>query len=207
MIILGLTGSIGMGKSTTASLLRELDVPVQDSDAVVAALYARGGAGVEAVRALYPEAVVDGAVDRERLAARVLGDAEALARLEAAVHPLVEQARRAFLRRAATDGALVAVLDVPLLFEVGVDRETDAVVVVSAPETLQRERVLARPGMTEEKLERILARQIPDAEKRRRADFVIDTGGGIEAARAQMVRVLAAVRSPAFRSRRDRGGA
>ena len=193
MIVIGLTGSIGMGKSTTAGLFRERGVPVQDADAVVAGLYAKGGAAVGPVGQAFPEAIVDGAVDRQRLSALVLGEPEALARLEAIVHPLVQADRDRFLAQARANGAEAAVLDVPLLYEAGVDREVDVVVVVTASAEAQRERVLARPGMTAGALEQILRRQLSDADKRARADFVIDTGGGIEAARAAVGRVLEAV--------------
>jgi dephospho-CoA kinase len=201
VIVLGLTGSIGMGKSTTAGLFREAGVPVQDADQAVAELYANGGAAVGPVGAAFPGVVRAGAIDRAALSQRVLGDPEALARLEAIVHPLVRAERERFLEGAKD--AEVVVFDVPLLLEAGVDRDVDAVVVVSAPEAVQRDRVLSRPDMTEAKLAQILARQIADAEKRARADFVIDTGGGIEAARAQVRAVLDEVRSPRFRSRRS----
>jgi dephospho-CoA kinase len=203
MIVLGLTGSIGMGKSATASLFREAGVPVQDADQVVAELYAPGGAGVAPVGEAFPGVVKDGAVDREALSKAVLGRPDDLARLEAIVHPLVRAERERFLAEAMANGAEVAVLEVQLLFEVGVHDDTDAVVVVSAPEHQQRERVLTRPRMTPERLEQILARQMPDAEKRERADFVIDTGRGIEVAREQVKAVLEKVRSPQFRSRRS----
>jgi dephospho-CoA kinase len=201
MIVLGLTGSIGMGKSTTAGLFREAGVPVQDADQVVADLYAVGGAAVAPVGAAFAGSVSGGAVDREALSKMVLGNPEALARLEAIVHPLVQAQRAVFLEKAENDGADVAVLEVQLLFEVGVAEETDAVVVVSAPHAVQRERVLSRPRMTEEKLKAIIARQMPDADKRARADFVIDTGRGIEAAREQVAEVLAKVRSPGWDNR------
>ncbi len=204
MIVLGLTGSIGMGKTTTAAMLRARGLPVQDADAVVADLYAHGGAAVGAVAALYPDVVADGAVDRKRLAARVLGDAPALTALEAAVHPLVQAARQVFLDQARANEAPIAVLDVPLLFEAGADAMTDAVVVVSAPLALQRARVLARPGMTVRRFEQILARQLPDADKRRRADFIIDTSQGLAATQEQLDAMLAAVQAPGFRSRRLR---
>jgi dephospho-CoA kinase len=200
VIVLGLTGSIGMGKSTTAALFREAGVPVQDADQVVAELYARGGAAVAPVGEVFPGVVKDDAIDRRALSQRVLGDPEALARLEGIVHPLVRIERERFLE--AAKDAQVVVFDVPLLLEAGVDRDVDAVVVVSAPEEVQRERVLNRPDMTEAKLAQILARQLPDAEKRARADFVIDSAGGIEAARQQVRSVLERVRSPQFRSRR-----
>jgi dephospho-CoA kinase len=204
VIVLGLTGSIGMGKSTTAGLFREAGVPVQDADQVVAGLYLPGGAGVGPVAGAFPEALKDGAIDREALSKRVLGDPAALARLEAIVHPLVKAERDNFVRKARADGAKVAVFEVQLLFEVGVAEDTDAVVVVFAPEDQQRARVLARPRMTAEKFAQILARQMPDADKRARADFVIDTGRGIEAAREQVQAVLEQVRSTNFVSRRGR---
>ena len=190
MIVLGLTGSIGMGKSTTASLFRELGAPVQDADAVVADLYSQGGKAVGPVGEAFPGAIKDGAVDREALGRMVLGKPEALARLEAIVHPLVRGERAGFLKAAEASGAKVAVLEVQLLFEVGVNEDTDATVVVSAPHEVQRQRVLVRPGMTAEKFEQLLARQMPDAEKQARADFVIDTGRGLEAAREQVREVL-----------------
>jgi len=203
MIVLGLTGSIGMGKSTTAALFRELGAPVQDADAVVADLYGRGGKAVGLVGEAFPGSVTQGAVDRAALGAMVLGKPEALARLEAIVHPLVRAERAGFLAAAEASGAPVAVLEVQLLFEVGVHMDTDATVVVSAPEPVQRERVMARPGMTAEKLDQILARQMPDADKRARADFVIDTGQGVEHAREQVKAVLEKVCSPQFKSRRQ----
>jgi dephospho-CoA kinase len=202
VIVLGLTGSIGMGKSTTAGLFREAGVPVQDADEVVGQLYARGGAAVGPVGEAFPGVIKDGAVDREALAAQALADPAALARLEAIVHPLVKAERERFLAEAEKAGAKVAVLEVQLLFEAGVHDDTDAVVVASAPEDQQRERVLARPRMTPERLEQILARQMPDAEKRERADFVIDTGRGIEAAREQVKAVLEKVCAPGFRGHR-----
>jgi len=168
--LLGLTGSIGMGKSTTAGFFRELGVPVWDADAAVHRLYAQGGAAVGPVGALCPDAVVDGAIDRAALKAWIARDASALARLEAVVHPLVAQDRAAFV--AAVQGPL-AVLDIPLLFETGA--EVDGVLVVTAPQEVQRARVLARAGMTAAQLDAILARQMPDAQKRARADFVIET--------------------------------
>jgi dephospho-CoA kinase len=202
MIVLGLTGSIGMGKSTTAALFREMGAPVQDADAIVAGLYAKGGAAVGPVGDAFPGVVIDGAIDRDVLSKTVLGDPEALARLEAIVHPLVKAERAGFLAKAESAGAKVAVLEVQLLLEVKVHLDVDAVVVVSAPADQQHERVLARPRMTAEKLEQILARQMPDAEKRARADFVIDTGRGVEAAREQVKAVLEKVRAPGFKSHR-----
>jgi dephospho-CoA kinase len=190
MRILGLTGSIGMGKTTTAAMFGEAGAPVYDADVAVHRLYAAGGAAVAPVEAAFPGVTADGAVNRVQLKARVLGDPGALRRLEAITHPLVFADRAGFLEKAAASGAPVAVIDVPLLFETGGERMTHAVAVVSAPEPVQRERVLARPGMTPAALDSILARQTPDVEKRARADFVIDTGSGLEATRAQVRRVL-----------------
>jgi dephospho-CoA kinase len=203
VIVLGLTGSIGMGKSTTAGLLREAGVPVHDADAAVARFYAKGGEGVAAVGRAFPMALVDGAIDRERLSALVLGNPDSLKRLEAIVHPLVKKDRARFLAEAEASGAAIAVLDIPLLFEVDAQNQVDAVVVVSAPPAVQRQRTLLRPGMTAEKFERILARQMPDAEKRARADFVIDTGRDVETAREQLAEVLEAVRQPGWTGRRQ----
>ena len=202
MIHIGMTGSIGMGKSTTAQMFREAGVPVYDADAAVADLYVRGGAAVEPLEAAFPGVTRDGAVDREALRLRVLGDDAAMTRLNAVVHPLLGRDRLAFHAQAEATGADILVFDIPLLFETGGERNMDAVVVVTAPAAVQRARVLAREGMTPERLDAILARQTPDAQKRERADFVIDTGQGLEAARAEVARVLAAVRDPAFRSRR-----
>jgi len=191
MFILGLTGSVGMGKSVTAGFFAEAGVPVHDADAVVHRLYE--SEAVPAIEAAFPGTTADGKVDRAKLSARVLDDAEALKRLEAIVHPLVHQAERRLLAEAEARGEKVAVLDIPLLFETGGDKRVDAVVVVSAPAEVQRARVLERPGMTIEKLEAILAKQMPDAEKRRRADFIVDSSQGFEAARAQVRAILAAV--------------
>lgn len=206
MILLGLTGSIGMGKTTTARLFAEQGAPVYDSDAAVHALYAPGGGAVAAVAAAFPEAVRDGAVDRAKLGAAVLDDPAAMTRLEAIVHPMVEAGRLAFLETARLAGAPVAVLDIPLLFEIGGESLVHAVVVVSASAEAQAERVLARAGMTEAKLQAILARQVPDAEKRRRADFVVDTGSGVEVARDQVRRILKAVAAPGWKPSRPQGG-
>ena len=191
MFILGLTGSLGMGKSTTARFFAEEGVPVHDADAVVHRLYE--GEAVAAIEAAFPGATARGKVDRDKLAARVLGDDAALERLEAIVHPLVHAAERRLLAAAQARGEKVAVLDIPLLLETGGDQRVDAVVVVSAPAEVQRARVLERRGMTMEKLEAILAKQMPDAEKRRRADFVVDTSCGFEAARAQVRAILATI--------------
>jgi dephospho-CoA kinase len=191
MFILGLTGSLGMGKSTAARFFAEAGVPVHDADAVVHRLYE--GEAAAAIEAAFPGTTAGGKVDRNKLAARVLGDATALQRLEAIVHPLVQEAERRLLAEAAATGEKIAVLDIPLLFETGGDRRVDAVVVVSAPPDVQRARVLERPGMTIEKLESILSKQMPDAEKRRRADFVVDSSQGFESARAQVRAILDAV--------------
>lgn len=192
MIRLGLTGSIGMGKSTTAEMVRAFGAPVHDADATVHALYR--GAAVAPIEAAFPGTTLDGAVDRTRLGARVLGDAAALATLEAVVHPLVRAAEVAFLDRARAEGRRLVVLDVPLLFETGARDRVDAVVLVTAPAEVQRARVLARPGMTAEKLEQILARQMSDADKRRRSHFLVDTSRGLAAARVQVEAVLRACR-------------
>ena len=188
MIVLGLTGSIGMGKSTTARLFREAGVPVFDADAVVHDLYE--GEAAPAVEAAFPGVLRAGAVDRARLRPRVVDDRAARQPREAIVHPLVAARREAFLDDARRAGHPVVVLDIPLLIETGGDAGVDRVVVVSAPESVQKARVLARPGMTEAAFSAMLAKQVPDAEKRRRAHHLIDTGAGIEAARAQVEAVL-----------------
>jgi dephospho-CoA kinase len=190
MKVLVLTGSIGMGKSTTARLFAEAGAAVWDADAAVHTLYQKGGAAVEAVEAAFPGVVVDGAVDRTRLSARLQEHPEGFPTLEAIVHPRVRADREALVARTRDEGRTVVVLDIPLWFETGADRTgVTAVVVVSAPEAEQRRRVLARPGMTETRFRQILSRQVPDAEKRARADLVIDTGHGIPHAREQ-VRLL-----------------
>lgn len=191
MITIGLTGSIGMGKTTTAAMFAEEGVAVFDADAAVHALYAPGGAAVPAIENAFPQAVRDGAVDRGVLSGLVRGDDAAFAQLEAIVHPLVAQRRATFLAEAKAAGAFAVVLDVPLLFETGAEDTVDVVVVVSAPATVQRARVLARPGMTAAALDAILARQTPDSVKRARADWVIDTSQGLEAAHAQVRDLLA----------------
>lgn len=178
MRILGLTGSIGMGKSTAAAMLRRLGVPVHDADATVHGLFAPGGKAVAPVEAAFPGVVKDGAVDRAALGARVFGDDAALKRLEAIVHPLVRAAERDFLARHRRYGTPLVVLDIPLLFETHGERRCDLVAVVSAPAFLQAARVLARPGMTRARLDAVLAKQMPDEQKRRRADVVIPTGLG-----------------------------
>jgi dephospho-CoA kinase len=178
MVILGLTGSIGMGKSTAAANFRRLGVPVHDADETVHGLLAKGGEAVARIAELFPGAVKGGAVDRAVIAGEVFEDPAALERLEAVVHPLVKQSETAFLSAAARRGCRLAVLDIPLLFETGADNRCDAVVVVSCPRFIQELRVLKRPGMTRERFESILSRQMPDTEKRRRADFVVLTGLG-----------------------------
>ena len=191
MFILGLTGSVGMGKSATAKMFADEGVPVSDADATVHRLYEHEA--VAPIEAAFPGTTAGGKVDRVKLGERVIGNADELRRLEAIVHPLVAAARDAFLAAAERSGAAVAVLDIPLLYETGGDKLCDAVVVVSAPPEMQRERVLARPAMTEAKFAAILSKQTPDAEKRARADFVVDTSRGFDAARAQVRDILAKV--------------
>lgn len=191
MIKIGLTGSIGMGKSTTAQMFREAGVPVLDSDQVVHDLYR--GEAVAPIEAAFPGVVSGGAVDRGRLAERVLADAQALKRLEDIVHPLVWAARDRFLADHEAKGEKIVVYDVPLLFETGAEKSVDRIVVVSAPEDVQKARVLAREGMTAEKFAAILAKQVPDEEKRARADFIVRTDGGLENARAQVRAILQAL--------------
>jgi dephospho-CoA kinase len=173
--LIGLTGSIGMGKSTTAAMFAEFGIPVWDADAAVQRLYSKGGSAVLVIGALCPEAIRDGAVDRAVLKDWIRRDRHALPRIEAAVHPLVAADRAAFVEAAARHGKKIVLLDIPLLFETGAERSVNAAVVVSAPAALQKARVLDRPGMTEADFQTMLDRQMPDAEKRRRADFVIDT--------------------------------
>jgi dephospho-CoA kinase len=197
MIVIGLTGSVGMGKSATAAMFAEAGAPVYDADLEVRRLYAPGGAAVDKVESAFPGVVVEGAVDRGRLGERVLGDPEALARLNAIVWPLMGEARAEFFRQARDAGAEFVVLDIPLLLETGGERNVDKVVVVSAPSDHQRRRVLDRPGMTEAKFEALLAAQMPDEHKRAKADFVIDTSRGFDAARAQVHEVLTALRAAA----------
>lgn len=189
MFILGLTGSIGMGKTFAAGGFRRLGVPVHDSDAAVHALMVRGGAAVEAVGASFPGVVTDGAVDRKKLGAKVFGDKAALRRLEAILHPLVRAQETAFLKFHARLRSPLVVLDIPLLFETGGERRCDAVCVVSAPARIQRARVLARPGMTEERLGEIQKHQISDYKKRRAADFVVNSGLGPSYALRQITRI------------------
>lgn len=196
MIKLGLTGSIGMGKSTTAAMFAARGIPVYDADAAVHALYAPGGAAVAPLAAVFGD-VKDaaGGIDRAKLRELVAGNDVEMKRLEGIVHPLVGVMQRDFLMQAEAEGADIVVLDIPLLFENGGDKRVDAIVVVSAPEAVQRERVLARAQMTEEQFEAILARQTPDSEKRKRADFVINTGLGLAYAQAQVDEVIRALRA------------
>jgi dephospho-CoA kinase len=188
MIVLGLTGSAAMGKSTTADIFASEGVPVFDADRVVHRLYE--GEAAPLIEAAFPGTVAEGRVDRERLAARVFGDPEALAKLESIVHPLVRAAENKFRADAEARGAQIAVLNVPLLLETGGGERVDAVVVVTAPAEVQRNRLFGRPNMTEEKFRAMLTRQMPDSEKRRRADFIIDTSRGFDAARADVRRIL-----------------
>lgn len=199
MILIGLTGSIGMGKSTTAAMFREAGVPVYDADAAVRDLYDEGGAGVGPVGEAFPGVVSHGKVDREALRQAVLGKPDALKRLNAIVHPLVARDRALFFEKAKAEGTDLVVLDIPLLFETGGQAAVDAVVVVTAPATMQRERVLSRPGMTPERLDAIMAQQLPDAEKRARAHFVVDTSRGLEPTRRQVAEIIAAMRDPGKR--------
>jgi dephospho-CoA kinase len=191
MIVIGLTGSVGMGKSTTAGLFAKEGIPVFDSDAAVHRLYA--SAAVGPVEDAFPGVTRDGIIDREALGRRVIGDLDAMTRLERIVHPLVRAEREAFLASARSKSATIVVLDVPLLFETGSDRDVDVVVLASAPEAVQKARVLARPGMTEGRFAGILAKQMPDSEKRRRARFIVDTNRGIDDAARQVRAVIAAL--------------
>jgi len=193
-LLIGLTGSVGMGKSETAKMFARLGLPVYDADAAVRKLYAEGGAAVGAIGKAFPGAVKNGAVDRQALSQIIAQEKTALQRLEEIVHPLARGLRRAFLEKASADGAPMAVLDIPLLFETGSEKDMDVVVVVSAPEDVQRARVFERPGMTEEKFAAISARQIPDSEKRAKADFVIDTGKGLAHAQAQVEAIVDVLR-------------
>ncbi|HXQ17800.1 MAG TPA: dephospho-CoA kinase [Caulobacteraceae bacterium] len=206
MITLGLTGSIGMGKSATAAMFAEQGCPVYDADAEVHRLYAEGGAAVGPVEAAFPGVEEDGAINRAKLSARVVNDNEAFQRLNGIVWPLLGTARREFFRKAEEDGVAIVVLDIPLLFETGGERNMDAVVVVSAPADVQRARVLARADMNGAKLDAILARQMADEEKRARAHFVVDTSRGFDAARAQVRDIIAALKHPDWRSPRLAAG-
>lgn len=193
MIRLGLTGSIGMGKSTTARLFSEEGIPVNDSDGVVHRLYE--GKAVAPIAAAFPDSVVNSVVDREALSRTLATNPAKFKELEAIVHPLVREEELAFLEQQKQAGADIVVLDIPLLFETGADQRVDVVVVVSCDAETQHRRVLARPGMTDEKFRMILSRQVPDAEKRRRADFIVDSGQGIEAARRQVREIIARLRA------------
>ncbi len=202
MIVLGLTGSIGMGKTTTTAMFADEGALVWNADEAVHRLYARGGAAVGPVGEAFPGVVVNGAVDRTRLAGALGQDGAAFRRLEAIVHPLVVRGRLEDLAEAERRGVRLAVLDIPLLFETGGDAAVDAVVVVTADPEVQAARVLARPGMTRERFEAILARQLPDTEKRRRADFIVDTGHGLEAARTRVREIVGTVLAPGWTSPR-----
>jgi dephospho-CoA kinase len=191
MLILGLTGSIGMGKSTTAKLFAEAGVPVYDADATVHEVYA--GEAAPAIEAAFPGTTIDGKVDRAKLSAKVLHDPAAIRQLEQIVHPMLRSYHQKFLEDAERSGAPVAVMDVPLLFETGGEKRVDAVAVVTTSPENQRERILARGTMTPEAFDSILARQLPDAEKRQRADFVVDTSHGLEPVRDQIRDILAEV--------------
>jgi dephospho-CoA kinase len=186
MLIVGLTGSIGMGKSTTAAMFRDIGALIWDADAAVHALYDIGGAAVGPLKEIFPSAIVDGAVNRDVLSSLVLGNTDAIRALEKIVHPLVGLNRQSFIEAGRDAQAPLVILDIPLLFENGGNKAMDQVIVVTAPAVLQRERVLARPGMTVEKFEAILARQVPDSVKREGADFIVDTGQGLDAARKQV---------------------
>tara|TARA_R110000868_G_scaffold45045_1_gene149824 strand:+ start:81391 stop:81999 length:609 start_codon:yes stop_codon:yes gene_type:complete len=195
MKIIGLTGSIGMGKTTTARLIADAGIPVFDSDACVHALYAKGGKAVAPVEAAFPGVTVNGAIDRQKLSARLTEDPDGFSRLEAIVHPLVLEAREAFLHDAESEGADMVVFDIPLLFETGSDQHVDHVLVVYAPDAERRARVLQRPGMTEARLDAIIARQLDDSTKLQRADYSIETSGGLDHARDQLRHILASIRS------------
>jgi dephospho-CoA kinase len=190
MIVIGLTGSIGMGKTETARMFAKEGVPVFDSDTIVHRLYDKDGAAVAPIAAAFPDVVVDGRIDRNMLAKHLGANSQDFARLEAIVHPLVHAEQEKFLKKASRKNARLAVLDIPLLFETGRDRDVDKIVVVSAPSDIQRRRVLSRPGMTEAKLAAILTRQLPDSEKRKRADFVVDSSRGLDHARGEVRRII-----------------
>ncbi|MGH6869980.1 MAG: dephospho-CoA kinase [Rhizomicrobium sp.] len=194
MFLVGLTGSIGMGKSETAKMFADLGVPVYDSDAAVHRLYERGGAAVPHIEKAFPGAIRDGAVDRAALSNILAADPDGFKRLEAVVHPLVAREQAKFREQAMAEGADMIVLDVPLLYETGGHARMDAVVVVSAPHHIQRERVLARPGMSPDKLDQILSRQMPDAEKRAKAHFVVETGHGVDHAKGQVKTIVVELR-------------
>jgi dephospho-CoA kinase len=202
-LLVGLTGSIGMGKTETAKMFARLGIPVYDADAAVHRLYEPGGAAVAEIAKEFPESIKDGRVDRAELTLRIAADKSALKRIEQIVHPLVGREQRAFLEDARAKGAKIVVLDIPLLFEGGGHERVDAIVVVSAPSHVQRERVLARPGMTEDKLDHILSRQTPDAEKRAKAHFVVETDKGLEHAFEQVKFIVAELEK---RDRKEKHG-
>lgn len=191
MIVIGLTGSIGMGKSTTADMFSDAGIPVISADEIVHELYR--GEAVQPIEAAFPGATVDGAVDREALSRTLLADPTGFKRLEAIIHPLVRAREQAFVDQARADGHAMVLVDIPLLYETGAENRVDVVVVVTCDADIQRQRVMARPGMTVEKFEAILARQVADAEKRARADHIIDTGQGLEPARRQVADIIAAL--------------
>lgn len=193
MLLIGLTGSIGMGKSETTKMFASQGVPVYDADAAVHALYAAGGGAVEPIGAAFPGVIKDGAIDREELGKRVLSAPDELKRLEKIIHPLVGLSQLEFLQNAEKSGAPMVVLDIPLLFETGGETRVDVSVVVSAPAEMQRTRVLARPGMSVEKFESILAKQVPDAIKREKADFIVDSSRGLEPAMADVKGIIEAL--------------
>ncbi|WP_339746346.1 dephospho-CoA kinase [uncultured Maricaulis sp.] len=194
MKIIGLTGSIGMGKSATAALIADAGIPVFDSDACVHSLYAAGGKAVAPIEGAFPGVVVDGAVDRQRLSAALHEDPSGFARLEAIVHPLVLEEREAFLHKARQRGADLVVFDIPLLYETGSDSHVDHVLVAYAPDEIRRSRVMQRPGMTQDKLDAIIARQLDDSNKLARADYRIETSGGLDDAKRQLDAILKSVR-------------
>jgi dephospho-CoA kinase len=201
VVVIGLTGSIGMGKSTTLRFFADAGVPVYDADAAVHRLYAGDAAAI--IEAEFPGVSGAQGIERDKLAKRVLGDPEALRRLEGIIHPLVRREEARFLDEAERSGAPITVLDIPLLFETGADRRVDAVVVVTAPAEVQRARAFGRAGMTEEKFQALLAKQMPDAEKRRRADFVVDTSEGFDFAREQVHAILRAASTQPIRRNRS----
>ncbi len=190
MTVIGLTGSIGMGKSTAAQTLRELGLPIYSADDAVHALLKKNGRAVAPVARLFPHTLKRGAIDRALLGQTVFGQPEALRKLEKIIHPLLRSAERAFLQKARQDKARAAVLEIPLLFETGAEQRCDITLCVTAPRAMQKARVLARPGMTEQRLRDILARQMPDAEKRQKADYVVPTGKGIEATKKHLQKLL-----------------
>ncbi|NIJ42262.1 dephospho-CoA kinase [Parvibaculum indicum] len=204
MLLIGLTGSIGMGKSETARMFRDLGVPVYDADAAVHELYGKGGKAVDPIGEVFPEAIVDGAVDRKALSRCVVGLPDEMKKLEAIVHPLVGEAQLDFLKRSMDEGHEMVVLDIPLLYETGGESRVDVVVVVSAPYDLQKERVLARPDMDEAKFAAIHAKQMADEEKRKRADFIVESDKGLDHAAAQVKEIVAALKGREGKVLRER---